>query len=101
MSASAVDIRRDVVYRAVNSHDLHVDVYLPRGGTVGPRPAVVYFHGGSWSRGSRTDFADERLDLSLAEMAPISRTVLKRPLGDVRSREDDIRRALDRLFTGF
>ena len=47
------------------------------------------------------DFADERLDLSLAEMAPISRSALKRPLGDLRHREDDIRRALDRLFTGF
>lgn len=46
-------------------------------------------------------FADERLALSLAEMAPIRRSELKRPLGDLGRYEDDIRRALDRLFTGF
>ena len=44
---------------------------------------------------------DETLHLSLAEMAPIMRSNLKRAVGTLRTREDDIRRALDRLFTGF
>lgn len=45
--------------------------------------------------------SDEILYLSLAEMAPITRADLKRPVGTLRPYEDDIRRALDRLFTGF
>lgn len=44
---------------------------------------------------------DEALHLSLAEMAPIARSALKRSVGNLRALEDDIRRALDRLFTGF
>ena len=44
---------------------------------------------------------DEPLHLSLAEMAPIARSELKRLIGSLRPYEDDIRRALDRLFTGF
>ena len=43
----------------------------------------------------------EALHLSLEEMAPIARSGLKRPTGSLRPYEDDIRRALDRLFTGF
>ncbi len=43
----------------------------------------------------------ETLHLSLAEMAPIWRSELKRSVGHLRDSEDDIRRALDRLFTGF
>lgn len=44
---------------------------------------------------------DEALHLSLAEMAPIRRSDLKRSVGSLLPYEDDIRRALDRLFTGF
>lgn len=44
---------------------------------------------------------DEVLHLSLAEMAPIRQSQLKHSVGDIRGHEDDIRRALDRLFTGF
>jgi len=44
---------------------------------------------------------DEMLHLSLAEMAPIRQSQLRHRVGDIRAHEDDIRRALDRLFTGF
>ena len=44
---------------------------------------------------------DEDLHLSLAEMAPIRRRDLGRQVADRGLYEDDIRRALDRLFTGF
>src|SRR5690606_20575796 len=43
----------------------------------------------------------ERLHLSLAEMAPILRSELRAKVGDLALYEDEIRRALDRLFTGF
>lgn len=43
----------------------------------------------------------ETLQLSLAELAPIARAELRRPVGNLKDSEDDIRRALDRLFTGF
>lgn len=43
----------------------------------------------------------ETLQLSLAELAPIARAELRRPVGSLKDSEDDIRRALDRLFTGF
>jgi toxin CcdB len=44
---------------------------------------------------------DEAPHLSLAEMAPIARSDLKRSVGDLKPYEDDIRRTIDRLFTGF
>ena len=44
---------------------------------------------------------DEPLHLSLPEMAPALRSELKRAVGDLKRYEDEIRRALDRLFTGF
>lgn len=43
----------------------------------------------------------ETLYLSLAEMAPILRSHLRRSVGNITTYEDDVRRALDRLFTGF
>ncbi len=65
-------------------------------------PLVRERDSGDFTRVSvSVEFVDESLDLSLAEMAPIRRSELKRPLGDLRNHEDDIRRALDRLFTGF
>lgn len=44
---------------------------------------------------------DDDLYLSLAEMAPITRSELKRPVGTLKPYQDNIRRAIDRLFTGF
>lgn len=44
---------------------------------------------------------EEHLHLSLAEMAPIRRRDLGRQVAALGLYEDDIRRALDRLFTGF
>lgn len=47
------------------------------------------------------EYAGEALHLALAEMAPILRADLGRPVANLLAYEDDIRRALDRLFTGF
>jgi toxin CcdB len=46
-------------------------------------------------------FADEVLMVSVAEMTPIIRTALGEKRGSLLNLEDEIRRALDRLFTGF
>lgn len=46
-------------------------------------------------------FLDQDLVLSLAELVTANRTALRRRLGDLWEHEDAIRRALERVFTGF
>ena len=40
-----------IVYKQVDGHDLRLDVFHPDGEPDGPRPAVVWFHGGGWITG--------------------------------------------------
>ena len=47
------------------------------------------------------DFEGMQYLVSVGELAPIETKRLRRPKGDLLDFEDDIRRALDRLFTGF
>ncbi len=47
------------------------------------------------------DYADGGFVLALSEMGSVSRPMLGRTLGSSATHEDEIRRALDRLFTGF
>ena len=49
----------------------------------------------------RIQFSDQDLLLSLAELVVVEGRSLTRLRGDVRFHEDAIRRALDRVFTGF
>ena len=59
-----INVQRDIVYATVNGRDLRLDYYDPfpaRGLDVaaGERlPAVIVVHGGSWSGGEKSDFAD-------------------------------------------
>jgi len=46
-------------------------------------------------------FGDAEHLLLVGELAAIDSRLLKKPAGDLRQYEDQIRRALDRLFTGF
>lgn len=46
-------------------------------------------------------FEGERLVLVISELASMAGHNLKRRAGSLLTHEDDIRRALDRLFTGF
>lgn len=65
-------------------------------------PLIRETRSGDFTRVSvPVELNDEALYLSLAEMAPIARSALKRTAGNLLSFEDEIRRALDRLFTGF
>ncbi|MGE0158788.1 MAG: alpha/beta hydrolase fold domain-containing protein [Gemmatimonadales bacterium] len=41
----------DVPYLTTENGESRLDLYVPRGG--GPRPTVLYFHGGFWVRGSK------------------------------------------------
>jgi len=42
---AGVVMKADIVYAAVDSQDLHLDLFLPAAGS-GPFPAVIYVHGG-------------------------------------------------------
>ncbi len=55
---SPVIVDRDFTYRTVEGQQLRADVYLPR--EESPRAALLYFHGGGWELGSRTDYEDSR-----------------------------------------
>ena len=37
-------------------HDLALDIYRPATDAAAPRPTVLFWHGGSWQDGSRTDY---------------------------------------------
>lgn len=47
------------------------------------------------------DYADSGFVLALSEIGSVPRPSLGRSLGSLAPHEDDIRRALDLLFTGF
>ena len=49
----------------------------------------------------KVDFNAEPFILMLSEIGAIDRRSAHRPLGSLLVHEDDIRRAFDRLFTGF
>lgn len=50
--AAAPTETRDVVYRQASGQDLHLDVYRNTA-FAGPRPVLVYIHGGAWWKGQR------------------------------------------------
>jgi acetyl esterase/lipase len=47
--------QRTITYRTMDSIDLQMDIYAPEGTGTG-RPGVLFFHGGGWSGGNRTQF---------------------------------------------
>lgn len=55
MSSSTPDFQT-VTYRTVDSNPIQMDIYRPEGRT-GPRPGVLFVHGGGWSGGKRTQFS--------------------------------------------
>ncbi|PYH45968.1 alpha/beta hydrolase [Aspergillus saccharolyticus JOP 1030-1] len=42
-----------LVYSTVDGHDIKLDYYLPRNTTSGNLPAIIYYHGGGMTAGSR------------------------------------------------
>ncbi len=51
---SIVEIK-DVEYKRVDSISLQLDIYKSRS-LVEPAPALIFVHGGSWSKGKRSDY---------------------------------------------
>lgn len=47
------------------------------------------------------DMAGQTYVASIVNMASVPTETLRRPVGSLKTYEDDIRRALDRIFTGF
>lgn len=66
-----VKVLPDLVYgRAGAPHPLALDLYLPPGTNVTPRPLVVFIHGGDWNSGSRrANGAFANWPLALASLA--------------------------------
>lgn len=51
-SVKAPEISKDVVYLQASGQDLHLDVYRNTAFD-GPRPVLVYIHGGAWWKGEK------------------------------------------------
>lgn len=47
------------------------------------------------------EFQGRRLVIAITELGSVDRKLLRRRAGNLADHEDDIRRAIDRLFTGF
>lgn len=61
MTATALEVRRDLTYATVDGAALKLDLYLPARPD-GACPVVLYLHGGGFMVGARTDYAQERLE---------------------------------------
>jgi hypothetical protein len=49
----------------------------------------------------RFEFTGEEFIVLVGELGAVDTRLLRSPVGDLQNYEDQIRRALDRLFTGF
>lgn len=49
---------REIVYVQRDSGALHLDYYPAAGKAKGPRPVLIYMHGGAWARGQRPTSAN-------------------------------------------
>lgn len=80
-------------YRHIDGHDLFIDVFLPTGT---PSAAMVFFHGGGWKRGDRSQMHPWCQALADRGMvaASASYRLLDQQAGDVRACIDDARAAM-------
>lgn len=51
-----VEVRRDLTCGTGGGRELRADLFMPPAGLAGPRPAMLYIHGGGWQAGSRSQF---------------------------------------------
>jgi acetyl esterase/lipase len=72
-TAEASGADREVVQRNISylpeakdtSHQL--DLYLPKAGTSGKRPLLVWIHGGGWAGGDKNDLREQQIGRRLAD----------------------------------
>ncbi|OJW17772.1 MAG: hypothetical protein BGO49_26590 [Planctomycetales bacterium 71-10] len=88
---------REAIDREADGRPLRLDLLLPPGPADAPRPLVVAVHGGSWTGGSRREYAPQFADLARGGVAvAVVDYRLARPgapswdgaLGDVRAAVD-------------
>ena len=60
-----------MVYKTVDGRPLHLYVSSPPASFAGPRPAIVFFHGGGWTGGSVVQFNTQSLALAARGMVAI------------------------------
>lgn len=56
-----IKVEKDLVYKQVDSISLKLDVYKPKDLSKA-RPALVFIHGGGWSKGDKSDYLPYLID---------------------------------------
>jgi len=87
------ELETDVVYAEVDGVPLRYDHYRPLG-TTGPVPAVVFVHGGGWTRGDPSQAAGNALHLVRRGVATIAISYRLAPAHRFPAPLDDVRRGL-------
>jgi acetyl esterase/lipase len=64
--AAAVRIERGIVFGKGGEQDLRLDLYRPPAKFAGPRPGIVWIHGGGWRAGSREAMEPFAIELARA-----------------------------------
>jgi acetyl esterase len=85
MAAPKAPVGVPTVYKTVNGQELHVYISSPPDEFTGPRPAIVFFHGGGWTSGSVTQFNRQSIALAARGMVAIDveyRLIAKPPAMD-------------------
>ncbi len=54
-SVQHLRVKRNLVYGVVDGEPLRLDAYMP-GRSIGPRPGVIFIHGGGWRKGDKRSF---------------------------------------------
>ena len=67
----AYRVRPNIVYSTANGYENKLDLYLPRGES-GPRPTLIYIHGGGWVGGTKENSILSLLPYFKHEMAVVN-----------------------------
>jgi acetyl esterase/lipase len=58
LQSAAVRVEKDMEYGRAGGESLKLDLYLPAEDRAALRPGIVFIHGGGWSGGDKSEFAD-------------------------------------------
>lgn len=59
-----IEIFKNIVYKQVDTISLKLDIYKPKELKT-PAPVLIFIHGGSWSKGKRSDYLPYLIDYAL------------------------------------